>query len=360
MVRPTKPAKKSLARARSPLNFAQEQQRAVDAAGDAREMSRSVVRTHYARAGGSGIAEVVRLDDDVLVSILNCVVPKLTRWHYDTDEAFILLRASLSTNVTFRIADRAPLVFNLPEVTMAYLPKGVELTVDILGGARQQGIVAVFRASRFAQRYGLQLEDLPPVMREALAHSTDVGRLASFPMDHRIAELVAETLDTRLRGEIRVVQYAGRLAELVAFTLDALWQTPAPPNKAVLLRRDLQLANTARERLERDYRHPPLFADLARDIGTNQNKLKAIFKDSFGLTMADYCLERRMREAQQLLLEAKLTIAQIAQQVGYEHQSSFTAAFRGHLGMAPRAYRRHRAPFHLPLELADSQTAGIG
>ena len=323
-------------------------------------MSRSVVRTHYTRAGGSGIAEVVRLDDDVLVSILNCVVPKLTRWHYDTDEAFILLRASLSTNVTFRIADRAPLVFNLPEVTMAYLPKGVELSVDILGGARQQGIVAVFRASRFAQRYGLRLEDLPPVMREALAHSTDVGRLASFPMDHRIAELVAETLDTRLRGEIRVVQYAGRLAELVAFTLDALWQTPAPPNKAVLLRRDLQFANTARERLERDYRHPPLFADLARDIGTNQNKLKAIFKDSFGLTMADYCLERRMREAQQLLLEAKLTIAQIAQQVGYEHQSSFTAAFRGHLGMAPRAYRKHRAPFHLPLELADTQTAGIG
>jgi AraC-like DNA-binding protein len=114
-------------------------------------------------------------------------------------------------------------------------------------------------------------------------------------------------------------------------------------------RRDVELAHAAMGRLERDYRRPPRFADLAREIGTNQNKLKAVFKEAFGITMADYCLERRMREAQQLLLEATLTIAQVAERVGYEHQSSFTAAFRGHAGMAPREYRQHRAPFSVPL-----------
>jgi AraC-like DNA-binding protein len=74
-----------------------------------------------------------------------------------------------------------------------------------------------------------------------------------------------------------------------------------------------------------------------------------VFKEAFGITMADYCLERRMREAQQLLLEATLTIAQVAERVGYEHQSSFTAAFRGHASMSPREYRQHRAPFSVPL-----------
>jgi len=33
--------------------------------------------------------------------------------------------------------------------------------------------------------------------------------------------------------------------------------------------------------------------------------------------------------------------------VGYEHQSSFAAAFRNQVGMSPREYRRHRAPFIL-------------
>jgi AraC-like DNA-binding protein len=109
------------------------------------------------------------------------------------------------------------------------------------------------------------------------------------------------------------------------------------------------LANVAIERLERDYRKPPCLAELAHEIGTNQNKLKAVFKEAFGLTMTDYCLERRMREAQQLLLEATLTIAQVAERVGYKHQSSFAAAFCSHVGMSPRRYRQHRAPFSLPL-----------
>ena len=65
--------------------------------------------------------------------------------------------------------------------------------------------------------------------------------------------------------------------------------------------------------------------------------------------MAEYCLERRIREAQQLLLEAALTIAQVAERVGYEHQSSFTAAFQAHVDMSPREYRKHRGAFTLPL-----------
>ncbi|MCA3040085.1 MAG: helix-turn-helix transcriptional regulator [Rhodocyclaceae bacterium] len=186
-------------------------------------------------------------------------------------------------------------------------------------------------------------------MQEVLAGSGAAGRIASFPLNHRIAGLIADTIDSPLESELRVVQYAGRLAELVAYTLDAMHRTPSLRGSALNRRRDVELANSAIERLERDYRKPPCFVKLARDIGTNQNKLKAVFKDVFGVTMTDYCLERRMREAQQLLLEATLTIAQVAERVGYKHQSSFAAAFSSHVGMSPRDYRQHRAPFSLPL-----------
>ena len=65
-----------------------------------------------------------------------------------------------------------------------------------------------------------------------------------------------------------------------------------------------------------------------------------------------------MREAQQLLLEATLTIAQVAERVGYEHQSSFAAAFRGHVGMSPREYRQHRAAFSVSLGPTPGVAAG--
>ncbi len=332
----------------SPLDFEQEAGRT----SDTKRFSRDGVRSSYAATGGSGGADVVRLGPDVLLSVINCVLPRMARWRYKPDEALIMLRASLSCDVVFRPQGAAPLVFNRPEVTLVCQPAGMPLVVDITGGVRQQGMVAVCRASSFAARYGLKETDLPDVVRDAVAGKAAVGRIASFPLDHRLAALVADTIDTRLEGELRVVQYAGRLAELVAYTLDAMHHTPllrSPAGHALQRRRDVELAHAAMARLERDYRRPPRFADLAREIATNQNKLKAVFKQAFGTTMADFCLERRMREAQLLLFEATLTIAQVAERVGYEHQSSFTAAFRGHVGMSPREYRKHRAPFSVAL-----------
>jgi AraC-like DNA-binding protein len=342
------------AEAWSPLDFDQEAFRATAAQTEFKRFARHGVRQFLGRAGGSGTADVVRLDDDNLIlTVVNCVLPALARWRYDAQEPLIMLRASLCCDVTFQVDGAAPLVFNRPEVTLACVPGGCLQTVDIAGGVRQQGLIAVFRASSFLARYGLQAGDLPAVVRDAFGGAGTAGRIASFPLDHRVAALIADTIDTRLEGEMRVVQYAGRLAELVAYTLDAMQHTPLlrgnAPGHALHRRRDVELAHRALEQLARDYRKPPLFADLAHQIGTNQNKLKAVFKEAFGVTMAQYCLERRMREAQQLLLEATLTIAQVAERVGYEHQSSFTAAFRGHVGMAPREYRQHRAAFSVPL-----------
>ena len=336
----------------SPLDFDQEAFRAGATEHSFKRFARQGVRTLHAHEGGSGTSDTVRLDDDLLLTVVNCVLPRLVRWRYDTDEALIMLRASLCCDVAFDVGGPAPLLFNRPEVTLVCLPKGRLLTADIAGGARQQGMVAVFRAGSFPARYGLQVADLPAVVRDAVTGSAAVGRIASFPLDHRLAGLLADTIDTHLDGEMRVLQYAGRLAELVAYTLDAMQHTPLLRGTALNRLRDVELAHAALQRLERDYRKPPLFADLARQIGTNQNKLKAVFKEAFGATMAGYCLERRMREAQQLLLEATLTIAQVAERVGYEHQSSFAAAFSGHVGMSPRQYRQHRAPFNLPLGAA--------
>lgn len=336
----------------SPLDFDREWQRAADEAGDLRALSRNIVRTINTAGGGSGTTDVVRLGDDALVNIVNCVLPRLARWAYVQDEPMVMLRASLACDVRFRCGGMAPMVFNRPELTLACLPKGLPLEVDIAGGVRQQGIVAIFRAATFASRYGLRDEDLPPELREALAHiaaTSSIGRVATFPVDQRIAALIADTLDSRLHGELRVVQTAGRVAELVAYALDAMLHQDGTRIAQLRRRHDVDLAQAALARLDREYRHPPSFAELAREVGTSQNKLKAVFKEAYGLTMADYCLERRVREAQQLLMAASLTIAQVAERVGYEHQSSFTAAFRGHVGMSPREYRRHRAPFSVEL-----------
>jgi AraC-like DNA-binding protein len=336
----------------SALDFDREWRRAASEDGRSQRISRNVVRTIYAPPRGSGMTDTVRLGEDALVNVINCVVPQAASWTYSDREALITLRASLACDVEFRYGQAPPLVFNRPELTLTCIPAGLPMSANIAAGARQQGIVAVIRASSFATRFGLLHEDLPPELQAAIAGEVQMGRLASFPIDQRIAALVADTLDSRLHGELRTVQLGGRIAELVAYALEAMLHQHEARTTTLPRRRDLDLAQAARTRLDKDYRRPPGFADLAREIGTSQNKLKSVFKQAYGLTMADYCLERRMREAQQLLMEAALTIAQVAERVGYEHQSSFAAAFSGHVGMSPREYRKHRAPFSLDLPTA--------
>mgnify|MGYP000116601973 CR=1 FL=1 len=333
----------------SALDFEREWHRAADESGESRVLSRNVVRTLHAGGRGSGTTDTVRLGPDALVNVINCVMPRAARWDYVNEEALIMLRASLACDVEFRFGHAPPMVFDHPELTLGCIPAGMAMSAVIHAGARQQGIVAVLRADRFAERFGLLPEDLPPELQAALEGQAGAGRIASFPVDHRVAALVADTLDSQLHGELRTVQLAGRVAELVAYAIDAMIGHSGQRSAMLPRRRDLDLAQEARRRLDQEYRRPPGFATLARDIGTSQNKLKAVFKAAHGVTMAEYCLERRIREAQQLLLEAALTIAQVAERVGYEHQSSFTAAFRGHVGMSPREYRKHRAPFSLPL-----------
>lgn len=333
----------------SALDFDREWARAASADGQSQRISRNVVRTIYAPPIGSGTTDTVRLADGALVNVINCVVPRAEHWAYTDREALIILRASLACDVEFRYGAASPLVFNRPELTLASIPARLPMSANIAAGARQQGIVAVFRARTFPSRFGLLPQELPPELAAAIEGKAQMGRLASFPIDQRIANLIGDTLDSRLHGELRTLQLAGRIAELVAYALEAMLHQSDSRSATFPRRRDLDLAQIARKRLDREYRQPPKFAVLAREIGTSQNKLKSVFKEAFGITMSDYCLERRIREAQLLLMEATLTIAQVAERVGYEHQSSFAAAFSSQVGMSPREYRKHRAPFALDL-----------
>jgi AraC-like DNA-binding protein len=62
-------------------------------------------------------------------------------------------------------------------------------------------------------------------------------------------------------------------------------------------------------------------------------------KYATGRTPQRYVLERRMARAKQLLAETELPLIAIGPRVGYPDQSYFTALFRKHVGMTPKAYR---------------------
>jgi AraC family transcriptional regulator len=90
-----------------------------------------------------------------------------------------------------------------------------------------------------------------------------------------------------------------------------------------------------------DYIHDYLdqdlsLADLAALVEMSPHYFARLFKQSTGFTPHQYVIRTRVERAKQLLLQGKLTIAQIAYSVGFAHQSHLNRHFKRHLGLTPK------------------------
>lgn len=65
-----------------------------------------------------------------------------------------------------------------------------------------------------------------------------------------------------------------------------------------------------------------------------------LFKQEIGMTAIEYVHRIRLKEAENLLLNTKLPITEIALQVGFENVSYFIRKFKAHYGQPPAKYRR--------------------
>jgi AraC family transcriptional regulator len=98
-------------------------------------------------------------------------------------------------------------------------------------------------------------------------------------------------------------------------------------------------------------------ADLARLVGQSPDHVSRTFKRSFGVSLYQYVLRRRVERATALLRGRSQSIAEIALTCGFSTQSHFSAVFKGTTGMTPGAYRRGW-PALLPALLHPSDAPG--
>ena len=80
--------------------------------------------------------------------------------------------------------------------------------------------------------------------------------------------------------------------------------------------------------------------ELSKQYLINTSTLKEVFKGVYGMPIAAYMKEYRIRQAMKLLMETDLPTSQIADLVGYHTQGKFSKAFQDVTKMLPTEYRR--------------------
>jgi len=83
--------------------------------------------------------------------------------------------------------------------------------------------------------------------------------------------------------------------------------------------------------------------ELANQIGLSASQFGRAFKISMGITPHRWHINLRIQEAQELLRESDLSLAEISMATGFAEQSHFTRAFKEVVGVSPGAWQReHR------------------
>jgi AraC family transcriptional regulator len=188
---------------------------------------------------------------------------------------------------------------------------------------------------------------LLPVVRPAL-----LVQVATTPRPVECIELVPHlpAHDPLLRHTVLVLQaastatdvvgrvYAEALATALALHLLRRYAACRPPGREVgglapyKLRRVMAYIQAHLE-------HALPLAELAAVAQTSPAHFARLFKQTTGQTSHQYVITCRIERAKQLLTETALPLSEIGPQVGCTDQSHFTALFRTHAGLTPKAYR---------------------
>lgn len=133
--------------------------------------------------------------------------------------------------------------------------------------------------------------------------------------------------------------YEGKVLEAIALIIEKARSTQKNRNTISLTAIDSESLMNVVSYIDNHYAfHIPL--ELLCCISfMGSTKLKTAFKSLMGCTISEYILQKRIGQAQHLLIGTDLSIAEIAKAVGYKRADSFTKQFQKATGLSPRKYR---------------------
>jgi AraC family transcriptional regulator len=172
------------------------------------------------------------------------------------------------------------------------------------------------------------------VARWAGADAPPVTQRVELP-GHRAAMAVGR----RIRQEL-LTPHSDPLA-LEQLTLQFVGLRPLSPRVRTAAPRSV--FGLVLERISDEYARPLTLTDLAESVNLTPLQFLRAFTRAVGMTPHAYITETRLKASRQMLAYSDTSIAMVAVECGFSHQSHMGSAFRRALGMTPSEYRRiHR------------------
>lgn len=154
-----------------------------------------------------------------------------------------------------------------------------------------------------------------------------------------IAECIHHVIHNSYEGLVRRVFLHSKALELIALKIYQYQEEKRKGEKFMLLEgKDIEMVVQAKKIQASTIKNPPTIRELARRIGTNENKLKQNFKKVYHKTINESLTEERLNYAKLLLAAHELNIKQISLEIGYKNPSHFSKLFKARFGILPKDF----------------------
>jgi AraC-like DNA-binding protein/mannose-6-phosphate isomerase-like protein (cupin superfamily) len=133
-----------------------------------------------------------------------------------------------------------------------------------------------------------------------------------------------------------------RLSEVVFIELLRLGFDEQGPHQSLLNALNDKSIGRALNLIHSNPEHSWSLESLAREVAMSRSRFAERFKSLVGISPMLYLSDWRLQKALALIGDTRCSIQQVAQMIGYQSPSSFTRAFQGKFGLAPKDYRDNR------------------
>ncbi|MGN0003911.1 MAG: helix-turn-helix transcriptional regulator [Sphingobacterium composti] len=128
------------------------------------------------------------------------------------------------------------------------------------------------------------------------------------------------------------------LIEIIAHQIDGL-MVENESQQVITVKSHYDKIMLAKKMIDADVSKNFTIAELAKEVGTNEQYLKKYFKEYFGKTVSTYITERKMTYAKELIVSGEYRVVDVARMTGYKHSTHFTTAFKKYFGFIPNSLR---------------------
>lgn len=286
---------------------------------------------------GDGAWDFTLIDDDIYVVVGNFTY-KSPRVELVRGDGLIRFYFKLSGDLTVAVNQMEPLRLNRPSLLVYLPPLGMDFKDWATPRSRERFVAINIRAKHLAEQFLSSTFDVAPQLRALVSGPPEEFRCCQLPLNSRMFELASVLVDNPYVGPLALIHTEG-------VTLQLLCAAVAQFNAAQQIalesysEHDLRRLHSARALLMNQLSPAPTIRRIARAAGMNETLLKRGFKAIFGETVFHFSVRCRMQHALSLLRERHMSVARVAEAVGYRQQTSFSTAFRRHFGVSPKDAR---------------------